>query len=52
MNDNLRRETELLQSRDRENSVLVSENTMLKQRLEEFRGDTGQLKEEQGRLID
>ena len=42
----------MLLSRDRENNTLVSENQMLKTRLEEFRGDSTQLKEEQGRLIE
>jgi hypothetical protein len=46
LNENLRRETEQLMSRDRENSSLLSENTLLKTRLEEYRGDTTQLKEE------
>ena len=52
LNENLRRETEQLMSRDRENSSLLSENTLLKTRLEEYRGDTTQLKEEQAHLIE
>lgn len=52
LNENLRRETELLQSKDRENSTLNSENTMLKQRLEEMRSDSGLVKDEQARLIE
>lgn len=52
LNENLRRETEQLLSRDRENSSLTSENHLLKTRLEEYRGDTNQLKEEQVHLIE
>jgi cell division protein FtsB len=46
LNENLRRESELLQGRDRENGTLQSENTMLKQRIEELRSDTGLVKDE------
>ena len=52
LNDNMRRESELLQSRDRENKTLTSENTMLKERLDEHRSDSTHLKDEQTRLID
>lgn len=50
LNENLRRETEQLLSRDREMGTLGNENKMLRERLEELRSDT--VKEEQGRLIE
>ncbi len=40
LNENLRRETEQLMSRDRENTSLQSENAVLKTRLDEYRGDS------------
>jgi hypothetical protein len=40
LNENLRRETEQLLSRDRENATLHSENQVLKSRLDEYRTDT------------
>jgi regulator of replication initiation timing len=52
LNENLRRETEQLLSRDRENTTLHSENQVLKTRLDEYRTDTNQLKEEQVHLIE
>jgi chromosome segregation ATPase len=52
LNENLRRETEMLVSRDRENNTLLSENQMLKSRLDEYRADATVLKDEQSRLID
>ncbi len=52
LNENLKRETEILLSRDRENNTLMSENKMLKERLDEYKSDSGQLKDEQGRLIE
>jgi hypothetical protein len=36
----------MLLSRDRENNSMLSENKMLKERLEELRSDTGQVKDE------
>ena len=50
LNENIRRETEQLLSRDRELTTLCNENKMLRERLEELRSDT--VKEEQGRLIE
>ena len=46
LNENLKRETEILLSRDRENNTLLSENKMLKERLDEYKSDSGQLKDE------
>lgn len=46
MNENLRRETEMLVSRDRENNTLLNENQMLKSRLDEYRADATVLKDE------
>lgn len=52
LNDNLRRETEQLLSRDRENQLLREENESQKRRLEDYRSDTSAVKEEQARLIE
>ena len=40
LNENLRRETEQLLTRDREMGTLANENKMLRERLEELRSDT------------
>ena len=37
LNENLRRETEVLLSRDRENSTLIHENKVLKEMFEEIK---------------
>ena len=52
LNENLRRETELLIARDRENNLLRDENKSLKKRMDEYRVDASGVKEEQARLID
>ncbi len=52
LNENLRRETELLIARDRENNLLRDENNSLKKRMDEYRVDASGVKEEQARLID
>jgi len=52
LNENLRRETELLIARDRENNLLRDENNSLKKRMDEYRVDASGIKEEQARLID
>ncbi len=52
LNENLRRETELLVARDRENNLLRDENNSLKKRMDEYRVDASGVKEEQARLID
>lgn len=52
LNDNLRRETEQLLSRDRENQLLRDESESQKKRLEDYRGDSSAVKEEQARLIE
>lgn len=52
LNDNLRRETEQLIARDRENNLLREENSSLKKRMDEYREDASGVKEEQARLIE
>jgi len=46
LNENLRRETELLIARDRENNLLRDENNSLKKRMDEYRVDASGVKEE------
>ena len=52
LNENLRRETEQLLFRDKELATLNNDNKMLRERLEEIRNDTSQVKDEQARLIE
>ena len=44
LNENLRRESEVLTSRDKENNTLVHENQVLKGLLDDMRKQTGQTK--------
>lgn len=52
LNENLRRETEVCISRDKENSTLIHENTLLKQLLDETKSQSTTYKEDQQQLIE
>ena len=52
LNENLRRETEQLIARDRENNILREETSQLKKSMDQYREDTTGVKSEQARLIE
>ena len=52
LNENLRRETEVLLSRDKENATLSHENKVLKELLDEHRDTTKTNKEDQEALVE